>query len=172
MKATLLAAQMNKTTDAEAIGKAATGPNMRLVARGSSKLSRVDTTPSKQLAHGSLLSSTDCRAESSVPGINNRRMMAWHRSNVASKRLDAIPNVSPGVSPALAPLSLRAVGDLGGCFDRHRIFRRQNAPLNCSIVVYVRTNKIRGVVGKAHLGCRRAKLVPRKQVTKYWRCVS
>src|SRR5262249_52059424 len=39
----------------------------------------------------------------------DRRIMAWHRSNAASKRLDAIP----GVGPALATALVASIADPG-----------------------------------------------------------
>ena len=47
----------------------------------------------------------------------DRQIMAWHRSNEASKRLDEIPGVVPRSPPLWSPASLiRKLSDLGGIF--------------------------------------------------------
>ena len=47
----------------------------------------------------------------------DRQIMAWHRSNEASKRLDEIPGVVPRSPPLWSPASLiRRLSDLDGIF--------------------------------------------------------
>src|SRR5215831_16499421 len=47
----------------------------------------------------------------------DRQIMAWHRCNEASKRLDEIPGVGPAPATALVARSLiRRLSDLGGIF--------------------------------------------------------
>src|SRR5262245_42748640 len=60
------------------------------------------------------------RPGSHVPydSLVDRRIMAWHRSNETSKRLDAIP----GVGPALATALVASIG-IPRRFDRDGISR-------------------------------------------------
>src|SRR5262252_6130750 len=81
----------NDAADAEAICEAVTRPNMR------SEIARacVAALGTQLLALKAQILAFD------------RRIMAWHRSNETSKRLDAIP----GVGPALATALVASIGD-------------------------------------------------------------
>ena len=81
--------QKNDATDAEAICEAVTRANMRFV-------------PIKTPELGAQLRMLKVQILEF-----DRRIMAWHRSDAASKRLDAIP----GVGPALATALVASVAD-------------------------------------------------------------
>jgi transposase len=50
----------------------------------------------------------------------DRQIIAWHRSNEASKRLDEIPGVGPALATALPASLIRRLSDPGGIFGLDR----------------------------------------------------
>jgi transposase len=89
--------QKNDATDAEAICEAVTRPNtlLKIVADASD-----ERVPAIARACVAALGAQLRMLKAQILEFD-RRIMAWHRSNATSKRLDAIPGVGPALATAL-----------------------------------------------------------------------